>query len=239
MRKIKASSSYPKKQARKNLAKAILWLLVFFVAAAFWGWHAIATWQFGLLEQISLIVLFAPVGVFYFYLHEYRVYSGGVEGEKQVAQLLSRTLSNDYYLVNDLYLQGSRGGDIDHVVLGPNGIFVLETKNWSGKITVVEDLWHRAGKRNLHGSPSRQAKNNAGKIKRLIDMSSKLRGLELGVAGIVVLTNRHASVQLNSPTVPILRLHQLPDYIKGYGSQKRYSSDVLERIGEEIVKQKA
>ncbi len=239
MRTIKASSSYPKKQARKNLIKAALWLLVFFVAAAVWGWHAITTWQFRLLEQISLIALFAPIGFFYFYLNEYRIYSGGVEGEKKVAQLLSQTLSDDYYLINDLYLQGSRGGDIDHVILAPNGIFVLETKNWSGKITVVEDLWHRAGKRNLHGSPSRQAKNNATKIKRLVEISSKLRGLELGVAGIVVLTNRHASVQLNSPTVPILRLHQLPDYIKSHGSQKRYSRDVLERIGEEIVKQKA
>lgn len=238
MRKIKASSSYTKKQARKNLAKATLWLLVFFAAAAAWAWHAITTWQFGLLEQISLIVLFAPIGAFYFYLHEYRVFSGGAEGEKQVAQLLSRTLSDDYYLINDLYLQKG-GGDIDHVVLAPNGIFVLETKNWSGKITVVEDVWHRAGKRRFHASPSRQAKNNATKIKRLIDMSPKLRGLELWVPSIVVLTNRHASVQLNSPTVPIVRLHQLPDYIKSHGSQKRYSRDVLEKIGEEIVSHKA
>jgi hypothetical protein len=40
-------------------------------------------------------------------------------------------LSDDYYLLNDLYLRDG-GGDIDHIVLGPNGVFVLETKNWSG-----------------------------------------------------------------------------------------------------------
>ena len=28
------------------------------------------------------------------------------------------------------------GGDLDHVVVGPTGVFVIETKNWSGTITI-------------------------------------------------------------------------------------------------------
>ncbi len=235
MRKIKASSSYPKKQARKNLAKAALGLLVLVAGGAAVIYRLIVTLQFDYVEQIGLILLFAPLGIFYFYLHQYRIYNGGVEGEKQVSQLLSQTLSDDYTLINDVYV--GRGGDIDHVVLAPGGVFVLETKNWSGKITVVEDLWHRAGKRNFNGSPSRQVKVNAAKVKRLIDEVPGLRGLGVYVAGIVVLTNMHASVQLNSPTVPILNLQHLPNYIQTYGSQRRYNKDLLKKIGEEIAKQ--
>ncbi len=238
MRKIKASSSYLKNQARKNLAKATLCMLILIAGGFVLVLRLISTLQFGLLEEVGLILLLIPLGGFYYFLHKYRVYSGGAEGEKQVTLFLSQTLSDDYYLLNDVYLRGG-GGDIDHIVLAPSGVFVLETKNWNGKITVVEDVWHRSGKRNFNSSPSHQVKRNAAKIKHIIDNSPKLHGLGIWVAGIVVLTNKHASVELNSPTVPILKLQQLPNYIQKYGSQRRYSRDLLEKIGEEIAKQKA
>ena len=78
------------------------------------------------------------------------------------------------------------GGDIDHVVLGPNGIFVLETKNWIGPITCNGDLWQRSGKQNFKGSPSRQVKRNASTIKHIIDSSSVFRSYSIDVEGIVV-----------------------------------------------------
>ena len=99
------------------------------------------------------MVSLVPLAVFYFYLRKYRIYNAGWEGEKQVAKLLSSKLSDDYFLINDLYLHDG-GGDIDHVVLGPSGVFVLETKNWSGNITCNGDEWQRAGKGNFKGSPS-------------------------------------------------------------------------------------
>ena len=91
------------------------------------------------------MVSLVPLAAFYYFLRKYRIYSGGWEGEKQVMKLLSSKLSDDYFLINNLYLRGS-GGDIDHVVLGPSGIFVLETKNWSGDITCNGDIWQRAGR---------------------------------------------------------------------------------------------
>jgi hypothetical protein len=238
MRKIKASSSYLKNQTLNNLAKAALCLLVFCAVFFALTLRLLTTLQLDLLEETGYVFSLAPLIAFYFYLRKYRIYNGGLEGEKQVAILLNQTLNDDYYLINDVYLREG-GGDIDHVVLAPNGVFVLETKNWSGSISINGDLWQRMGKRNFNSSPSRQVKRNAAKIKNLIDNTPSLQSLGIWIKGIVVLTNRHASIHVNSPTVPVLKLTQLPNYIQTYGNQRRYSREQLEKIGKEISKQKA
>ena len=237
MRKIRGSSSYLKNQVRKNLAKAALSALIFAAAFSILIYRLLSTFQIGIFEEAGLILLLAPLVAFYFYLRKYHIYNGGWQGEKQVANLLTRTLSDNYYLLNDLYLRDG-GGDIDHVVLGPNGIFVLETKNWSGTISCNGDEWQRAGKRNFSGSPSRQVKRNAAKIQYLIDNSPNLRGLHVRVEGAVVFTNNHATLHVNNPSVAVLRLAQLPNHITSYRRSSNFSREQLETIGREIVNQK-
>ncbi len=238
MRTIKASSSYLKNQTRKNLAKAALCILILIGALFAIALRIFSTWQLDILAEAGLIFLIVPLIGFYFYLHKYRIYSGGWEGEKQVAKALNSSLSDDYYLINDLYLSGG-GGDIDHVVLAPAGVFVLETKNWSGSITCYGDEWQRAGNKKASASPSRQVKRNAARIKHIVDSVPNLRALGIWVEGIVVIANRHATLHLNNPTVPVLKLPQLADYIRNHGSTQRFSREQLEVIGKEIAKLKS
>ncbi len=50
----------------------------------------------------------------------------GLSGERHVGQVLARELPPEFVLVNGLKLP--RGaGDIDHLVVGPTGVFVLES----------------------------------------------------------------------------------------------------------------
>lgn len=237
MRKIKGSGSYLQNQVRKNLAKAGLSAIIFATSFALLVYLILSTLQFDILEIAGLVFLLASLATFYFCLSKYHIYRGGWQGEKQVVNLLSHTLSDDYFLLNDLYLRDG-GGDIDHIVLGPNGVFVLETKNWNGNISCNGDEWHRPGKRNFSGSPSRQVKRNAAKIQQIIDGNSNLRALGIWVVGIVVLTNNHATLHVNNPTVTILKLPQLPNYLTNYRNSKDFSPEQLEVIGKEIVKQK-
>lgn len=58
----------------------------------------------------------------------------GAEGEEQVARILS-FLPVDCTVFNDVQLD-SGGPSFDHIVISPSGIFVIETKNWSGDITL-------------------------------------------------------------------------------------------------------
>jgi hypothetical protein len=232
MRKIKGSSSYLRNQTWKNLGKAALCLIIFLVLVFALTLRMFMTLQVDLLDEVAAVLSIVPLVVFYYYLRKYRIYHGGLEGERQVAKLLSRTLGDDYYLLNDVYLQGG-GGDIDHIVLGPSGVFVLETKNWNGSITCNGDEWQRPGKNNPSASPSRQVKRNTGRIKQLID-NSALRLGDVWVEGIVVFTNKHATLHLNGPTVQILKLPQLPNYLTQRRSSRIHSRQELEAVGKEI-----
>jgi hypothetical protein len=237
MRQLKGSSSYLKNQVRKNLAKAAISAFIFATIFALLIYRVLSTLQLDILEEAGLVFLIAPLATFYFYLRKYHIYRGGWQGEKEVSTLLSHTLSDDYYLLNNLYLRDG-GGDIDHIVLGSNGVFVLETKNWSGTVSCNGDEWQRSGKRNFSGSPSRQVKRNAARIKQIFDNNPELKSLGIWVEGIVVLTNNHATLHVSNPTVPVLRLSQVPNHIVAFRSSRSLSREQLEVIGKEIIKQK-
>jgi hypothetical protein len=235
MRKLKGSSGYLKNQTRKNLAKAALCLLVFGIVLFALALRVLLTLSADLLDAAGLAVSALPLAAFYFYLHRYRINNAGLIGEKQVTKLLTASLGNDYFLINALYLRDG-GGDIDHLVLAPGGIFVLETKNWSGDITCHGDEWQRPGK--PPSSPSCQVKRNAAKIMQIIDSSPQLSSIGIGVEGILVFTNNHTRLHLNNPTVTILRLVQLPSHITQNAGSRLYSPQQLEAIGKEILKHK-
>lgn len=58
-------------------------------------------------------------------------YRKGTAGEAFIASVLER-LSHEYYVINDL---STPYGNLDHVVIGPTGIFVIDTKNWRGTVS--------------------------------------------------------------------------------------------------------
>jgi hypothetical protein len=238
MRKLKSSAgNYLRNQTWKNLGKAALCLTVFSLVFFSIILKILLTFRVGFFEEAVLLVSLLPLVAFYYFLHRYRVYRGGWEGEKLVAKLLSATLSDEYYLINGVHFRG--GGDIDHIILGPNGVFAVETKNWSGRITCNGDDWQRQGRRHVSGSPSRQAKNNAAKIKRTLDASATLRPLNIWVEAILVFTNSHTDLHTYNPTVPTLKLHQLPNYITTHKNhnRNRYTTHQLQQIADEIQKQ--
>lgn len=75
-------------------------------------------------------------------------YFKGARGEEAVAVLLA-ALPTGCHVFHDVSC-GETGG-IDHVVVGPKGVFVVETKCWAGTVTVEGDTVRVDGK-----LPSRQ-----------------------------------------------------------------------------------
>ncbi len=68
----------------------------------------------------------------------------GFWGEKSVASFLSRLGSKKYMIINNLMVNfGGNTTQIDHLVISNFGIFVIETKNYGGKIYGSEfsDYW--------------------------------------------------------------------------------------------------
>jgi hypothetical protein len=58
----------------------------------------------------------------------FRALRQGIEGEKAVGQYLERLRSDGYHVFHDLI---GEGFNVDHVAIGPAGVFTIETKTWS------------------------------------------------------------------------------------------------------------
>ncbi|MBE0417914.1 MAG: NERD domain-containing protein [Coriobacteriia bacterium] len=69
-----------------------------------------------------------------------RVYSWrtGRDSEWEVSEALAAHLGDDFYVLNDVELPGL-GGNIDHLVVGPSGIHVIETKGIVGRVDATTD----------------------------------------------------------------------------------------------------
>jgi hypothetical protein len=57
----------------------------------------------------------------------------GRNSEWEVRKALAEHLGDDFYLLNDVVLPG-QGGNIDHIVVGPSGIHLIETKGDIGDV---------------------------------------------------------------------------------------------------------
>ncbi|MCC7300171.1 MAG: NERD domain-containing protein [Verrucomicrobia bacterium] len=114
----------------------VFWPLIPICLAAGWLLHAaepipkISTSQAGLLFILLAVALAVFTG---WSAKRLRSFLRGAEGEETVARALSFLPAN-HTVFNDLQLE-PRGVSFDHIVVSPAGIFVIETKNWSGEIT--------------------------------------------------------------------------------------------------------
>lgn len=68
----------------------------------------------------------------------------GAEGEERVAGILAKHLDERWVVVHDLTI-GSRGANLDHLLIGPAGVFTLNTKNLSGQLKVYERAIYQNG----------------------------------------------------------------------------------------------
>jgi hypothetical protein len=67
----------------------------------------------------------------------------GAAGERRTARLLDRLTDDGYVVFHDLAVPGSPA-NVDHLVIGPSGVFVIDSKQWSGSVHQGSDglAWH-------------------------------------------------------------------------------------------------
>lgn len=78
-------------------------------------------------------------------LRNAEMYERGADGEVQTASVLA-ALPPEWVSLHDLRWPGRQRANIDHIVLGPGGIFVIDTKNWSGRLDVDKDALRQNGR---------------------------------------------------------------------------------------------
>ncbi|HEY9468850.1 MAG TPA: nuclease-related domain-containing protein [Propionibacteriaceae bacterium] len=73
-------------------------------------------------------------------------WQAGADGERRIGALLN-ALSSDWRVLHDRLLRPGRSAtNLDHVLVGPAGVYLVDTKNWSGRLTLHDGtLWQHSG----------------------------------------------------------------------------------------------
>ncbi|SRR5713226_111045 len=202
MRVLRKGGEFIDRRIRLHGSNALIfYVLSLAVAAA----SILFKWNLaGLLALVFVLLLFIES------FGQWERWFLGKRGESKVIETL-RSLPNDYVLLNDLTLPDGKG-NVDHFVAGPNGLFVIETKNYSGFVQCEGDRWFVNWQKIR--SLSRQAKGNAVAVRNSLEGLGKLPF----VNPILVFTNPKQELKLYEPTVPVLRLDELVRFILNYRS---------------------
>ena len=102
---------------------------------------------------------------------EARAWRRGAEGERVIAELLESDLPDGYFVFNDVRFPG-RMANIDHLVIGPSGVFVINTKNWRGIVK-----WSEDGKTLMWNGETEKKKTAEAAQSDALDVHEKLRVL--------------------------------------------------------------
>ena len=144
----------------------------------------------------------------------------GDRGERIVGSKLFN-LPSDYFILNDVLLRRPNGSttQIDHIVIAKSGIFVIETKNYSGKVYGSENSdywkeyfnwfsrgWYKYGHHSESYSFYNPIKQNQGHINALRKLLSSYENLPF--FSIIVFSN-DAELHVNSSSALILQWRYL------------------------------
>jgi len=148
----------------------------------------------------------------------------GAVGEAIVAATLG-DLPHDFVVINDV---SKRFGNIDHVVIGPTGIYVVDAKNWKGSVKA-----DGSGELLLNDQPLAKPA-----IKTLLgavmDFQAKLKALtetDYFVRGLMVFPNAYVEANFGSTRhIHCLRNERLIDYLNDQTFARKLSAIDVDRI---------
>mgnify|MGYP003592915947 FL=1 len=120
--------------ARRKATRFVVWGSA--LAIVLWGTAAFALHGRAGSAVVAAFVLVLAAG---YEVHlreiarESRFIEGGRRGEQKMAELLAERLADDHVILNDLELRvAHERAQIDHLVIAPSGIYVIESKFWTG-----------------------------------------------------------------------------------------------------------
>lgn len=112
--------------------------------------------------------------------------SAGLKGERKSSDLLEG-LPDSYYIIPGPRIEvDGRESEMDHIILGPNGIFVMETKNHNGYIEGSESdrelAQHKVGRQggkysNNFYNPIKQVNTHVYRLSQLLKNNLKTQDL--------------------------------------------------------------
>jgi nuclease-like protein/TadE-like protein len=167
--------------------------------------------------------------------------SFGRAGEDEVRGCLVYGLPEDYVLINGLTLPKA-AGDVDHLVVGPSGLFLLETKMMAGHIVCSTDgTWRRTklGRGGTPysayiGDPAAQVQRNIFAVRHCLRrrVPQLVSGTSLWVEGLVVFPHPKTELSTEHSRVPAIHLRDAVAHICQHQPQRVLRPhEVVEVVG--------
>jgi Nuclease-related domain/TadE-like protein len=163
----------------------------------------------------------------------------GMSGERHVGHVLARELPDEYVLINGLKLPRAPG-DIDHLVVGPNGLFLLETKTMAGRIVCEPDgTWRRTrvGRAGTAyaayiGDPAAQVQRNIFAVRACLRrrLPGLVRHTPLWIEGLVVFAHPRTELEAGHSHVPAVRLQDATPYIRTHVPRQVLQAGDVDRL---------
>ena len=72
-------------------------------------------------------------------------WEAGAAGERATGEVLAGLDPALWSVLHDVRWPGRARANIDHVAIGPGGVFVIDSKNWSGHVAVMKGVLRRNG----------------------------------------------------------------------------------------------
>ena len=157
--------------------------------------------------------------------------SKGSIGEHKVISFLSSSITQHHHLLNDITL--SEGEDsfthqIDHILIHPHGVFLIETKNYKGTVLYDEDEsgWYIKSKSKTIriSSPLRQ---NKGHLKAL----KKILGKDIPIIPVVTFSSNNAPYAGDEN---VINLDDLVLFIESCPYQRLLPNDEIDMLASVI-----
>ena len=151
--------------------------------------------------------------------------SRGNKGEEKVASILKK-IKVEHHVLNNVSFVNEKSEmthQIDHILVHPHGVFVIETKNYYGEIIADtgEGYWVKIvkGKKEIIHNPLRQNKSHVRIVKKL------LKNVE--VISIVVFVKNNAPYMGDEN---VINLKDLLLFIDSYPYQKILNKEEMKEI---------
>lgn len=180
----------------------------------------------GLWHLTSII----PAAIGFGFLNKYRSYSSGIKGENRTISIVEK-LPDGYEAFTSIPVEyDNKKAELDIVVVGKNGIFIIEVKNHNGTIVGSYDDYnftqHKVGQKggeytSSMNNPIKQVKKETWILSNIL----KSKQVNAWIQGVVFFSNPSTTVNIQTDHIPVFDaksgVDDLIEYLIDYEPKKQ------------------
>jgi hypothetical protein len=149
----------------------------------------------------------------------------GIRGEERVADVLAELEDDGFRIIHDL---DTGRGNADHVIVGPTGVFVIETKDWGGR------FYRRGGRLMFNDKPADQVIGQVTAASLVVRERLERAGIDVWVQAVVASTRAKVSTGLmRFGHVTIAEVERLPELVRA--SKGSMDAETAERAAGAVL----